>query len=325
MKSITLAHSANSKMNTYKDKIGRIYCKEHRREICHECCMSFDMPNRMAEENAGLVKKKTELEKAAAEVALIMFALQGMERMVPRPSPAVFEMNRNYLQRAEEKLRQFAARGEDVETALQEAMDAERAKKMENQALAQAWSNQNPGKTTFELGGPEHQKLYDQVIATPTSSKNKSELYTCDYCKKSSAEKLALCARCKMISYCSKECQVAAWKAHKKVCVPWTGTKEPKVLYLTWDEVEAHGGAPVTGKVLEVRAILDESMMRQVFSCKDRAGKVRRIAAYTNSRGIPSLKQGSIIRWKNPRFYHFMDGSSGGRIEEEDLEDITII
>ncbi len=93
---------------------------------------------------------------------------------------------------------------------------------------------------------------------------------------------------------------------------------------MTWNEVEAHGGAPVSGRKLEVRAMLDESMMRQVFSCKDRSGVVRRVAAYTNSRTIPGLKQGSILKWKNPRYHFFMDGSSGARIEEEDLADITV-
>lgn len=41
------------------DEFGRTFCKTHSREICHECCMSFDIQNRMAEENAGLRKKKT--------------------------------------------------------------------------------------------------------------------------------------------------------------------------------------------------------------------------------------------------------------------------
>jgi hypothetical protein len=31
--------------------------------------------------------------------------------------------------------------------------------------------------------------------------------------------KLKLCTRCRSVSYCSKECQVAHWKAgHKQVC-----------------------------------------------------------------------------------------------------------
>jgi len=76
---------------------------------------------------------------------------------------------------------------------------------------------------------------------------------------------------------------------------------------------------------LEVRAITDESVTRQVFGCKDRDGIVKRIAAYTTSGQIPGLKQGCILRWKNPRFYWFMDGSNGVRIEDEDLSGITII
>jgi hypothetical protein len=48
------------------------------------------------------------------------------------------------------------------------------------------------------------------------------------------------------------------------------------------------------------------------------------IAAYTNDRRIPGLQQGSVIRWKNPRFHYFIDGSSGARIEEEDLPNLKI-
>jgi hypothetical protein len=94
---------------------------------------------------------------------------------------------------------------------------------------------------------------------------------------------------------------------------------------LTWEQVEAHGGAPVERRTLEVRAMLDESITRQVFSCKDRVGGIKRVAAYTNSRAIPGLKQGALLKWKNPRFHHFMDGSSGARIEEEDLVNVTVV
>jgi hypothetical protein len=318
-------YSSSNMAPIQMDEIGRTFCKQHRREVCHECCMSFDIQNRMAEENAGLIKKKTELEVAAARKALVVSALEGMELMIPRPSPEVFETNRGYLREAEEKLKKFAAQGKDVDTPYREALEAERAKRMETDALVQAWSKENPGATEFNFGGPESQKLYEKVAATPTISSNRAEVYTCYYCKDTSTEKLSMCGRCKKVSYCSKECQRAAWQAHKTLCVPWKGAKEPKSLYLTWDEVEAHDGAPVIGKTLEFRAMLDESVTRQVFSCKDRAGKVRRVAAYTNSRNIPSMQQGSIVRWKNPRFHWFMDGSSGARIEEEDLEDVTVI
>jgi len=68
----------------------------------------------------------------------------------------------------------------------------------------------------------------------------------------------------------------------------------------------------------------DGSIMRQVFECQDRVGVIRRIAAYTNSKMIPSAAPGKLLRWKNPRFHWFMDGSSGARIEEEDLKYITV-
>jgi len=72
----------------------------------------------------------------------------------------------------------------------------------------------------------------------------------------------------------------------QKECVE--AAKEPKSLPLTWDQVEEHRGATVKG-TLEVKVMLDESLTRQVFSCKDRVGVVRRVAAYTDCRAIPGL------------------------------------
>lgn len=308
------------------DEFGRTFCTAHNREVCHMCCMDFSMQNRYTEERVGLKKERAEAEKAAEDVAIGMSALSGMERMQPRPSEEIFEQNRNWVKEALEKLQHLRDAGEEgVDEALQRAIDKENGKEMEMQGFTQAWSKQNPGKTTIEFGGTETQKLYEEFIAAPstTNSKPRAEKWTCDFCNKSSSKKLPACAKCKKISYCSKPCQVAAWKAHKKVCIPLE--QEPKSLPQTWEQVEAHGGNPVKGKTLEVRAMLDESVTRHVFSCKDRVGIVRRIAAYNNARQIPGLQQGSIIRWKNPRYHYFMDGSSGARIEEVDLPNLKVI
>ena len=67
-----------------------------------------------------------------------------------------------------------------------------------------------------------------------------------------------------------------------------------------------------------------EAGLRLIALCKDRTGVVNRVAAYTNSRNIPGFTPGKVMVWKNPRFHYFMDGSSGARIEESDLTNITI-
>lgn len=41
--------------------------------------------------------------------------------------------------------------------------------------------------------------------------------YTCGYCKKV-GNKHRKCAKCNLQRYCSKECQKAHWKTHKKAC-----------------------------------------------------------------------------------------------------------
>ena len=100
--------------------------------------------------------------------------------------------------------------------------------------------------------------------------------------------------------------------------------KGGKKLRLTWEQVEAHQGVTARG-TLEIKAIKNESITRQVFQCKDRVGMCRRIAAYTNRKEIPDLRIGATIKWKNPKFHYVMDGSSGARIEEDDLKNITVV
>lgn len=164
-----------------------------------------------------------------------------------------------------------------------------------------------------------------------------TDLKTCGHCKNKSggSTKLRKCSGCKQVAYCNRDCQNAAWKDHKMVCgkskkeIEKKDRKKVKALAkelpVSWNQLEAYGGGPAEGKVLEIRALNDESLTRQVFGCKDRLGVVKRVAAYTDSRRIPGLASGKILRWKNPRFHYFMDGSSGARIEEEDLDDITVL
>ena len=94
--------------------------------------------------------------------------------------------------------------------------------------------------------------------------------------------------------------------------------------FITWKQLEALGGRTAAGEILEVRVVGCSRIIRMVMDCKDRDGTVRRIAAYTDSRTIPDVKEGCILRWHNPRFHRFMDGSSGARIEEDDLTGIQI-
>ena len=67
---------------------------------------------------------------------------------------------------------------------------------MERNALMQGWSKHYPGKTTFEMGGLETQKLYDEIISNPSVKTYRAEAYTCGYCDKSVTQKLLLCSRC---------------------------------------------------------------------------------------------------------------------------------
>lgn len=256
----------NTKNKT--DDIGRMFCSAHNKDYCHICSVDHCMCNKIMEEQAGLRKPPTAVEEAAKMYAVIVNALNGMERMQPRPSEAVFEDHRRSKSEYETKLQAFAEQGEDVESAIRKAMDEEKCSSIEMEAMAQAMARLNPGQTQFEMGGVESQKVYDEFVKGPEAKESRADVYSCSYCgTKTSAKKLSGCSRCKMATYCSRECQEAAWPAHKKECVKVS--KEPKEQMLTWEQVEAFQGAPAEVGTLEVKVIKDD-MMRQVFQCKDR-------------------------------------------------------
>lgn len=300
----------------WTDDIGRCFCAAHKRMTCHECCFDFAEMNMMTEIDKGLRKPFSRAQELAKEKVIIDRALAHMRGQEGSDN---YQWHMDSLKKVKKEMELLDA-GE-VNEALAKAMQEMTTQDIELRAVADAWAKSNPGQTTMEYGGPETQALYDAVASAPNSRQG-VDVHVCAYCNKSSAEKLQLCARCKQVAFCSKECQKASWPAHKKVCVAVEGYEPRKKLALTWEQLEAYGGGPATGKMIELRAVLDESMMRQVLQCKDRVGQVRRIAAYTNSRSIPNLRVGGVMRWTNPRFHYFMDGSSGARIEEEDLPHI---
>ena len=43
------------------------------------------------------------------------------------------------------------------------------------------------------------------------------ELNKCEKCLQNK-DKLLICGKCRMVEYCSKECQVSHWPKHKKLC-----------------------------------------------------------------------------------------------------------
>jgi hypothetical protein len=245
--------------NMWTDDIGRCYCKAHRREQCHVCCYDFDMLNRQAEINAGIRKPPSEIETLAEQRGMLLKGIKFMDDNRQLRDPENYTFHLNELKKVEKRLAELKSTGADVgsiTSALQAAQLKERARDAEMAAITAAWSKENPGKTTMEFGGPETQKLYDQFAsAPPSASIDRTDKLVCGYCGKSSTERLMLCSRCKAVAYCDKECQLAAWKGHKKICKPKTvdgesteKTKQPK-LPLTWEQLEAFGGAPVVGKV----------------------------------------------------------------------------
>jgi len=220
----------------------------------------------------------------------------------------------------------------------------EYAREAELRATASEFRKENPtGPAVLNVGSADYARLHEKVASKPLSA-TKADAYrdnarTCSYCGRSHAAKIKRCSRCQKAAFCDEGCMKAAWKGHKLVCEPAanpgpesqesgsrTGKGSSTRRLLTWGQLEVLGGAPAIDQAIEIRAVLDESHFgRQVFGCKDRDGSMRRVAVYTNSRRIPGLEQGCMLRWKHPRYHWFLDGSSGARIEEGDLANITVI
>ena len=223
-----------------------------------------NVTNRQTEIDLGMKKAPTEIEKIADELVTLANAINIMKNRGQSPSSPNYAMHTAELAKNEKKLNALrdAGNGEAVSVALLAASRKIEANQAEMEAVTSAWSRQNPGKTNMEYGGAETQKLFDQVAALPPSASiQRADKFTCDYCSKSSTEKLNICSRCRNVAYCNAECQKAAWAGHKKVCkrVPAAAAEEEdKVkLPLTWEQLEVFGGNNVAkGKVRACTSII---------------------------------------------------------------------
>lgn len=316
------------------DEIGRTFCNEHRREQCHECCYDFSMMNRMVEVEVGLRKPPSELETLAEQRTTLMKGIKFLYDNRVSADDMNLKFHNDQLKQVEDRIAEIRAGGESdtISDALRRAEQEAYNRDAELSAIGSAWAKQNPGKSRIELGGSETQKLYDKFASKPPSSSIDSiDKLSCGYCGASSAEKLRFCSACRKAAYCNVECQKLAWKGHKKVCLPIVSNtkdagKSPK-LPITWEQLKAFGRKPAKGKVLEVRVMQVEFCMRQFLECKDRVGVVMRIAMHTNSRSLPGVSAGMILRWKNPLYNWVIDGRSGVTLvmlSDEELVNVSL-
>ena len=309
----------------YVDEFNRCFCTVHRRASCHVCCLDFQMMNEMMEEECGLRKKKTPIEQLCEERQICVHSLQYSYAGQSENDP-MRQYTKNRIKELDKELAALKATNAEVHKASQHSQKKLDASDADRIAVLQAWKKNNPGKNSMEWGGEESQKYFDAVAAKPSKATAEVDRFTCLFCKKASAERLTRCSRCERAYFCNAECFRAAWKQHKKVCQPVEGystKRKKKKATLTWDQLEKHYPMPVEGRTLEVRIMLDESLMRLVVKAKDREGVVCKIAAYTDSGQIPGCVPGAVMKWKHPKFHYFMDGSSGCRIEQDDLDNIS--
>lgn len=236
------------------------------------------------------------------------------------------------MKELEPKLQQLVEQGlgEEISRAMSHKQEEPDNKQLELQALLQEGHKDNPGEAVMPFGGAETQQYYDKGAAKPpAANKVLTDRRTCSHCLRGSACSLKSCGNCRCVYYCNKKCQAAAWPAHKLECATFAAegrrSKQKKGAQpLTWEQLQAFGCETAYGKVLEVRVVVDESLFRPVFGCKDRTGDMNTIAVYTHSAVLNGLETGKVLRWKNPRFHYFMDGRCGARIEDEDVPNVTI-
>jgi MYND finger len=287
--------------------------------------MCFDDMNEMAEIEKGLRPKRSGLEELAREKVMLERGLKALRRDMEGVSNNWMvrdnlEFHETELKRVDRELKAMVIAG-----------DGTTGKKI-GDAIKKEWDKLDAMPNVEDIDPIALARCLsriDKLADLPLAN----EGFECTYCGKSSEEKMPCCSRCKKQSYCSRDCQSKHWKVHKQDCKPvaapptsntsqQNSAGEPP---LTWDDLEDYRGLPAEDKVLEVKMVLQDTYpLRFIAMCKDSEGVTKRVAAYTSSKTIPGLRLGKVMRWKNPRYHMFADGSDGARIEDGDLPNITI-
>jgi hypothetical protein len=246
-------------------------------------------------------------------------------------------------------LKYFSDVAENEIKAIDQAIDQiQDIPKSEKESLFMKLQQDKPAKNNSEklhTGGFSHASNRDTMIKQSEDIEALAKSFNpslCSFCSKQcpdDSKKWSACGKCHLAAYCSRFCQQAHWSSdHKLLCKLFVSKKEVQnnaqkggssELTITWKELKAFDGIPANGKVLELVFHKDvSSPLRQVIEGRDSDGTVLLVAAYNNARHFPKLKQyglGTVIRWKNPRYHWFMDGSGGARIEEADLANMTFM
>eukprot|EP00887_Chlorella_sp_A99_P006705 scaffold3.g6705.t1 len=204
-----------------------------------------------------------------------------------------------------------------------DAIDAKiaRAQEAEHGAMLAAKAAEG-GRGPLYLGSEESERMYQAVAAAPSQRE-------CTVCGMR-GDRLKICSRCRTAHYCSREHQLEHFPAHKRECkriaaarsaregggcAPGAaaraasagegggaGAKERRI---SWQQLEQLGGQTAEGRTLELRVLSQPiPFLRHACDCKDQQGQ---------------------LRWRNPHFHWFMDGSKGARIEDEDMADISVV
>ena len=80
-----------------------------------------------------------------------------------------------------------------------------------------AWDELRPDIQEAASAMGRNEQNWNGGAALPRTS-NKDNITSCANCGKGEGCDLKLCNACKMIKYCSRDCQIAHWPQHKKAC-----------------------------------------------------------------------------------------------------------
>ncbi|KAJ3552320.1 hypothetical protein NM688_g4210 [Phlebia brevispora] len=86
--------------------------------------------------------------------------------------------------------------------------------RIDNLIAQSPWTEPPPASLKQEVMGSKE----DRPEITTWKYANTKTGAVCGNCGKTGNNKMPMCSQCKLVRYCNKECQVAAWKMHRQIC-----------------------------------------------------------------------------------------------------------